>query len=88
MTSQQRNLDQEKHDKWLRKQSANDIRQLADNLGNVMRQKDKLGAGDGCRLKADLNDSREPLDAIDRAMRKHPGLTREESQAIVDAFGF
>jgi len=88
MTSQQRNLDQEKHDKWLRKQSANDIRQLVDNLGNLMRQKDKVHAGNGSRLKANLNDSGEPLDAIDRAMQKHPGLTREEAQAIVDAFGF
>jgi len=88
MTSQQRNLDQEKHDEWLRKQSANDIRQLVDNLGNLMRQKDKLGAGNDKRLKANSNDPSEPLDAIDRAMQKHPGLTREEAQAIVDAFGF
>jgi len=88
MTSQQRNSNQENHDKWLRKQSVNDIRQLVDNLGNLMRQKDNLGVGNGSRLKANLSDSRKPLDAIDRAMQKHPGLTREEARAIVDAFGF
>ena len=88
MPSQQRNLDQEKHDKWLRKKSASDIRKLADNLGNLMHQKDKLCAGKDSRLKANLTDSRGGLDAIDRAMQKHPGLRREEAQAISDAFGF
>ena len=88
MTSQQKNLDQEKHDKWLRKQSANDLQKLVDNLGNLMHQKDKLGAVNDNRLKANSNASREPLDAIERAIQKHPGLTREVAQEIVDAFGF
>lgn len=30
----------------------------------------------------------EPLDAIDRALKRHPGLTRAEAQEMADEFGF
>jgi len=30
----------------------------------------------------------EPLDAIERALMRHPGLTRAEAQEMADEFGF
>lgn len=87
MSSQQRNLDQEKHDKWLRSQSTTTLKNVAVNLGTLMREKDASKITQ-LRSKNDLSPPGKTLDAIERAIQKHPGLTREEAQEIVDAFGF
>ena len=66
-------------------------------LQEAMRQGKVLEPGSRQRLEALLakkNESSsesEPsseLGPIERAMRNHPGLTREEAEKIADAFGF
>jgi len=87
MSSQQRNIDQEKHNKWLRSQSKATINKLAGNSGELMREKDMRQLIQP-ESKNALHPSSGALDAIARAIKKHPGLTREDAQEIVDAFGF
>lgn len=87
MSSQQRNLDQEKHDKWLRSQSEATLTRLANNLGTLMREKETPGVTP-FESKNSSSSPRESLDAIERAIQKHPGLTREVAQELADYFGF
>jgi hypothetical protein len=87
MSSQQRNLDQEKHDKWVRSQSEATIKQLANNLGALMRDEETPSVTQ-FESKNSSNAPRESLDAIERAIQKHPGLTRKEALELADYFGF
>jgi len=79
--------DQESHDRWLRRQKPSDLERLAKNLAQLAREKERNDSAilvDGFpRVPVDKN-----LDAISRAMRKNPGLTREDAQELADFFGF
>ena len=79
--------EQENHDRWLRRQKPSDLERLAKNLAQLTREKDRSGStirfDDLLRVPVDNN-----LDAISRAMKKNPGLTREDAQELVDFFGF
>ena len=79
--------EQENHNRWLRRQSPSDLKRLANELAALTREKE-------CQNRDDLSvvrpnaPSENELDAIGRAMKKHPGLTRENAQELVDFFGF
>ncbi len=79
--------DQESHDRWLRQQKPSDLERLAKNLAQLAREKERNDSAilvDGFSpVTVDNN-----LDAISRAIKKNPGLTREDAQELVEFFGF
>ena len=52
---------------------------LAERLAKLMLEKERA---------ASKQHPGEPLDAIERALKRHPGLTRAEAQEMADEFGF
>jgi len=52
---------------------------LAEKLTQLMLEKEKV---------SNQHSPNEPLDAIERALRRHPGLTRAKAQEMADEFGF
>jgi len=79
--AQQPNLDQDAHGKQISQMSNSEIRSLAKNLVSL------AGTKFSAEEKKSDSSSQEPLGAIERAMRRHPGLTREKAQAMFDEFG-
>jgi len=77
--------DQEAHDREAAKLSRSEIETLAKNLAELARSK---GLADSTAGIASASSSSAGYDAIERAMQKHPSLTREKAQEMADAFGY
>jgi hypothetical protein len=84
-SAQQSNLDQDAHDERVAQMSREDIAALAERLSSLARSKSQ-----STEPQMDEQDYFSPgrFDAIERAMHKHPGLTREKAQQMMDEFGF
>jgi hypothetical protein len=77
---------QEAHDEWLRKQSDEDLRQLAKGLNRLM-----ISRSGSVRPLPDTSTGLPrsiEFSAITRAVTRHPSLTSEEATEIAEAFGF
>ena len=76
-----RKTDQDSHDKWLLKMSDKDMGGFVDKLEPLMKKASKQKEAEDYRFAW-------YSDVVDRAVKMHPGLTREEAQEMLDAFGF
>jgi hypothetical protein len=63
-------------------------RQIRRFLRSRRKMTDADKAAERQRLKTLLVEKQAALDPIEAAMRRHPGLTREKAEEMVEAFGF
>lgn len=64
---------------------ANDPEDSFEGRGQDLQDQEDL---DACRLPSDRDPLSPPYDPIENAMRRHPGLTREEAEKLAEAAGF
>jgi len=76
------NLDQQKHDEWLARQSDADLARLAKNLKGLCDER-WLGPDRGS-----INKHSPDYDPIAASMSRHPGLTAADAERLARAFGF
>ena len=81
----QQNLDQDAHNDWLMKLSDEKLKQLAKELDSLMDSKQPVSSP---QKSATESSSPDQLSGIERAVKRHPGLTPEKAQEVADAFGF
>jgi preprotein translocase subunit SecA len=84
-SAQQQNLDQDAHNDWLMKLSDEKLKLLAKELNSLMDSKQPVSSP---QKSVTESSSPEQLSAIERAVKRHAGLTPEKAQEVADAFGF
>lgn len=76
------NIGQEEHNDWLLHQTPESLSELARRAHDLFNS--KVGNEESPGTRTDVVN----FDPIEEAMRRHPGLTREEAEEIARAFGF